>query len=259
MNPSVSSRAHIDTGVAIGPYTIIEDDVRVGTGTYIGSHVIIHNGSVIGKNNRLYDGVHIGVEPQDYHFKGESSQCIIGDNNIIREYTTVSRATGENKKTIIGNNNFIMTYVHVAHNDIVGSHVVIASSVQIGGYVEIGDYVNIGGLTGIHQFCMVGAYAMLGAQSYLNQDLLPCLMAQGNRIQLYNVNIRGLERNSFTPEQIEAIKDLYRPLLQSRIGLDPWLESVSHTPVPGTVKQEVISFVKRSRRGILLRTANRMH
>jgi len=255
MTQGISKKACIDKNVVVGSYTIIEDDVTIGTGTTIGSHVVIHNGSVIGKNNRIFSGVHIGVEPQDYHFKGEYSRCVIGDNNTIREYSTLSRATGKDRKTLIGDNNFIMTYVHIAHNDSIGSNVVIASGTQVGGYVTIGDHANLGGLTGIHQFSRVGAYAMLGAKSYLNQDLLPCLLAQGNRVRLYSVNTRGLDRAGFEDQEIEAIKGLYRPLLQANIGLEKWQAGFSQAPVRDTLKEDIIGFINRSKRGILLRTA----
>jgi UDP-N-acetylglucosamine acyltransferase len=253
----ISKKALIDEGVTIGMHAVIEDGVRIGARTHIGDHVIIRQGSVIGARNRIYSGVQVGVEPQDYHFQGEPSQCIIGSNNTIREYATISRATGEHNKTVVGDGNYIMTYVHIAHNDAIGSHTVIASGSQIGGYVTIGDHANIGGLSGIHQFCMVGAYAMVGAKSYLNQDLLPYLLAQGNRAAIYRVNTRGLARNGFSSDEIEAIKEFFRPLLIARVGIDEWMATIPHAPVRDAVKTVITDFIERSKRGILLRTARR--
>jgi UDP-N-acetylglucosamine acyltransferase len=219
--------------------------------------VIIRNGSIIGENNRIYNCVHIGVDPQDYHFAGEPTKCLIGSGNTIREYATLSRASGEGNATVIRDNNFIMTYVHVAHNDVIGSNTVIASSVQIGGYVEVGDHANIGGLCGIHQFCRIGAHAMLGAKSYLNQDLLPYILAQGNRARVCGVNVRGLLRRGFTSEEVEAIKDLYRPLFESSAGVEEWLSTLASTRVHDDIKIVIADFVKGSKRGILLRTGKR--
>jgi UDP-N-acetylglucosamine acyltransferase len=255
MTALVSKKARISERVSIGAGTIIEDDVTIGTGTHVGNYVVIHDGSVIGEYNRIHSGVHIGVEPQDYHYQGEKSKCIIGDFNTIREYATLSRATGENSETIVGSRNFIMTYVHIAHNCMIDSDTVIASGVQIGGYVTIGDHVNIGGLTGIHQFCQVGAYAMLGAKSYLNQDLLPFLLAQGDRACLYGVNTRGLQRNGFSSRDIELIKTLYRPLLQARTSIEQWVAEFAQAGVSDMVKAQINGFVKQSKRGILLRRA----
>ena len=257
MDASISHKARIDEHVIVGRYTIIEDDVVIGSGTRIGSHAVINNGTIIGNDNLISNGVHIGVEPQDYHFKGEPSRCIIGDRNIIREYSTISRATGDLCETVIGNDNFIMTYVHIAHNDTIGNDIVIASGVQLGGYVSVADHANIGGLTGVHQFCRIGKHAMLGAKSYLNSDLLPFLLARGNRARLCSVNVRGLARNGFSVQDIEMIKGTYRPLFLTGISFSDWLQTLNNTSGDKTVYDEIIQFARTTRRGILLRTKDR--
>jgi UDP-N-acetylglucosamine acyltransferase len=251
MDFPVSRKAKIDASVVIGPYSIIEDDVVIGSRTHIGSHSIIKNGTVIGKNNIISAGAQIGVDPQDYHFKGERSYCIIGDNNVIREYATISRATGEGKKTVIGNNNFIMTYVHVAHNNVIGDGVVVSSIAQLGGYVEVGDYANVGGHAGIHQFCRVGKYAMLGAKSYLNKDLPPFLLASGNAAKVCGLNTTGLLRNLFSWEEIEEIKDILRLLYRSGHGLAQCRDMLEKRN--SCHAHEFLKFIETSKRGILLK------
>ncbi len=206
MITQISKKANIDTSVTIGRFSIIEPGVKIGKGTKIGNNVIIRNGSIIGTNNVIKSGVQIGIDPQDYHFKGERSFCIIGDYNTICEYATISRATGSEAKTVIGNHNFIMTYVHVAHNDMIGNNNIIASGSQLGGHVHVQDEVNIGGLCGIHQFCRIGRMAMLGAKSYLNKDLAPFLLAAGNRAKIIGVNVKGLKKNGFGDDEIEYLK-----------------------------------------------------
>ena len=37
----VSPEAEIDTGVSIGPYSIVDGTVRIGRGTSIGPHVVL--------------------------------------------------------------------------------------------------------------------------------------------------------------------------------------------------------------------------
>jgi UDP-N-acetylglucosamine acyltransferase len=247
----ISRRASIDRDVSIGAYSIVEDDVVIGAGSRIGSHVVIRSGSFIGRHNAICSGAHIGVDPQDYHFKGESSRCIIGNNNVIREYATISRATGEGNETIIGDGNYIMTYVHVAHNIRIGSNTVISSIAQLGGYVEIGDFANVGGHAGIHQFCRVGKYAMLGAKSYLNKDLPPYLMASGNRAVFCGLNTTGLVRNLFSWSEIEEIKKIMRLVYFSKHNLSECtaLLKEMRSPFAG----DFIDFLKKSKRGILLK------
>uniref|UniRef100_A0A7C4XJN2 Acyl-ACP--UDP-N-acetylglucosamine O-acyltransferase n=1 Tax=candidate division WOR-3 bacterium TaxID=2052148 RepID=A0A7C4XJN2_UNCW3 len=238
--------------IEIGKFCVIEDGVEIGEGTKIGNYVLIKMGTKIGKNNIIYSGAQIGTNPQDYHFKGEYSECVIGDNNIIREYATISRATGEGQKTIIGSNNFIMTYVHIAHNCKIGNNTIIASGTQIGGYVEIDDFVNIGGLCGIHQFCRIGKYSMLGAKSYLNKDLPPYLLAAGNRARIYGVNFRGLLKNSFSTQEIEEIKKMYRIIYRDSYNLTRAL-AILKQRIPEKIAFEFIRFVENSKRGILLK------
>jgi len=247
----ISKKARIDRSVIIGPYSIIEDDVAIGAGSKIGSHVIIRSGTVIGRNNTICSGAQIGVGPQDYHFKGEQSHCFIGDNNVIREYATISRATGEGNQTIIGNNNYIMTYVHVAHNNRIGHNVVISSIAQLGGHVEIGDYANVGGHTGIHQFCRIGKYAMLGAKSYLNKDLLPYLMASGNRAMVCGLNTTGLLRNLFSWGEIEEIKNMMRLIYHSEHSMKKCIAILEKKN--SCYAREFLDFLKTSKRGILLK------
>jgi len=251
---TISKKARIDKSVIIGPYSIIEEDAEIGANNKIGSYVIIKKGTIIGNNNNIHAGVQIGIDPQDYHFEGEPSKCIIGDNNVIREYTTISRATGKNKKTVIGNSNFIMTYVHIAHNTKIGNNTIISSSAQLGGYVEIDNFVNIGGLVGVHQFCRIGKYAMLGAKSYLNKDLPPYLLARGNRAKVYGVNIKGLQRNSFSHEEIEDIKDLYRIIYNSSYNLTKCIKILKEKKAMNKYVGEILKFIELSKRGILLKT-----
>ncbi len=246
----VGKKSKVHRSVDIGKSAIIEDGVEIGAGTHIGNFVLIRSGTKIGKNNRIYSGAQLGTEPQDYHFRGESSECIIGDNNIIREYATISRATGRNNKTIIGNNNFIMTYVHVAHNVRIGNNTVIASGAQVAGYVEIGDFAYVGGLAGIHQFCRIGKYAMLGAKSYLNKDLPPFFLARGNRARIFGVNVRGLQHNSFSNAEIEQIKTIFRLIYETKYALNKALEMIEKK-YQNEFAREVINFVTSSQRGIV--------
>ncbi|MGB9719989.1 MAG: acyl-ACP--UDP-N-acetylglucosamine O-acyltransferase [bacterium] len=246
----ISKKAKIHKSVKIGKYSIIEKGVEIGEGTGIGNFVVIKKGTIIGRNNKIYSGVQLGTDPQDYHFKGEYSECIIGDNNIIREYATISRATGKNKRTIIGNNNFIMTYVHIAHNVKIGNNTVIASGAQIAGYVEIDDFAYIGGLVGIHQFCRVGKYAMLGAKSYLNKDLPPYFLARGNRARIYGINRQGLLRYGFNNEEIEEMKRIFRLIYKTNKNMKEIINLLKSELHPKH-SQEIIDFIKSSHRGII--------
>jgi UDP-N-acetylglucosamine acyltransferase len=251
----ISRHAKIDPSVIIGSYTVIEDGVEIGANTIIGTHVLIRTGSSIGNHNKIYDGVQIGTDPQDHHFHGEPSSCSIGDGNIIREYSTISRATGAHKATCIGDNNYIMTYVHIAHNITIGDNNIIASGSQLGGYVELGDHVNLGGLVGIHQFSKIGRHAMVGAMSYVNKDIPPFLLVRGNPARIFGVNVRGLQRYGFTPASIEHIKDIYRVLLKSSGSLEQHIEQIKKHAGQDRYTRDIVDFIDASKRGIIMKNA----
>ena len=102
----VSEKAEIANGVTIGPFSIIGEKVRIGRDTVIGSHVVIDGNTIIGEKNRIYPFVSLGLPPQDIGYQGEDTRVIIGDENIMREFVTVNRATTkQDKVTKIGNKN----------------------------------------------------------------------------------------------------------------------------------------------------------
>ncbi|MDD5747016.1 MAG: acyl-[acyl-carrier-protein]--UDP-N-acetylglucosamine O-acyltransferase, partial [Candidatus Omnitrophica bacterium] len=97
----VHPNAILDDTVKVGPYSIIGEKVCVGAETEIGNACVLDGNTRIGKHCRIFTGAVIGVEPQDLKYKGEDTQVIIGDDNVIREYVTVNRGTGESGKTVI--------------------------------------------------------------------------------------------------------------------------------------------------------------
>jgi len=102
----VSSKAEIGSGIEIGPYSIIGDHVTIGDNTVIGAHVVVDGNTQIGERNKISPFASIGGPPQDIGYQGEDTRVIIGNDNVIREYVTINRATTkQERKTIIGDFN----------------------------------------------------------------------------------------------------------------------------------------------------------
>lgn len=236
----------------MGPYTVIESEVEIGAETEIGPSVYIGPRTVIGQRCRIHQGCALGIEPADRSFKGEPSRVRIGDGNTLREYVIVQRASGENQETVLGSGNYLMAYTHVGHNCRVGSGVTIANGCQLAGYSELGDYANIGGLVGIHQFCRVGSYAMVGACSYLNKDLPPFLLAQGNPARVRGLNRIGLIRHGFSEDRIWKIKEIYRLIYRANLNLSQALDHLSRFNLDPDLEL-FLRFIQESRRGIVLK------
>ena len=116
----VSPNAALGPGVRIGPYAVIEEDAILGAGCEVGAHAVIKKYTSLGQRNRVFEHAVLGGEPQDVKFKGERSALVIGDDNQIREFATLHRASEEGHVTRIGSRNFFMVGVHIAHNCVVG-------------------------------------------------------------------------------------------------------------------------------------------
>jgi UDP-N-acetylglucosamine acyltransferase len=210
----ISKEAEIGSGVTIGPFCVIKGHAKIGDGCVLESHVSLGNehGRVeLGKNNFLSSGSAVGGPPQDLSYKGEPTQLIIGDNNVIREFATLNCGTVKGGGiTRIGDNCLIMAYAHIAHDCTIGSHVVIANSTQIAGHVVFEDHVKTGGMCGFNQFVRVGKYAFVAADATVNKDILPFTISQGKYAVMRATNRIGMERAGFSPEDVEAINRAVR-------------------------------------------------
>ena len=149
----VAPEAQVPGDVEIGPWTVIGPKVKIGSGVKIGNSCLIDGSTVIGAGCQIFNGAVIGSVPQDLKYKGEDTKLIIGENNIIREYTTINLGTVEKGFTQVGSNNLIMAYSHIAHDCVVGDNCVLANCATLAGHVTIGrpgGYRRFGGHTPIY-------------------------------------------------------------------------------------------------------------
>ncbi|GAQ94779.1 UDP-N-acetylglucosamine acyltransferase [Thermodesulfovibrio aggregans] len=247
----VSSKAEIDEGAVIGPYCIIGDDVKIGKGTRLMSHVQIEGITEIGENCTIFPFTTIGFPPQDLKYRGEKTGVKIGNNNIIREYVTIHRASVSGDGwTVIGDNNFIMAYVHIAHDCKIGNSVILANLATLAGHVEVEDFVFIGGLVAVHQFTRIGAHAMIGGFSGVGQDVPPFTMASGPRAKLYGLNTVGLKRRGFNDETINILKKAYKILFRDKLQLKEAIEKVKNELPQIAEIKHLIEFIEANKRGI---------
>lgn len=218
----VDPSARIGDGVTIGAYSVIGPEVEIGDRTTVGAHCSIDGPTRIGRDNRIHNHAAIGGDPQDKKFGGERTELVIGDRNVIREFTTISRGTGNGGGTTrIGDDNWLLAYTHVAHDCIIGSHCVFSNNATLAGHVEVGDHVILSGFVGVHQFCRIGAHAFIGMGAFVNGDVPPYVMvAQEGYGRPRGINAEGLKRRGFDAARIAAIKRAYRALYVSGAKLD---------------------------------------
>lgn len=243
--------AKIADNVVIEPFVSIDRDVVIGEGTRIGSSVTILSGTRIGKNCNIFPGAVLGAIPQDLKYKGEYTTVEIGDNNTIREYVTINKGTASKGKTVVGNNNLIMAYVHIAHDCVVGNNVILGNNTQLSGEIIVDDWAIISGMTGIHQFCHIGSHVMIGGGSLVRKDVPPFIKAGRDPLAYVGINSIGLRRRNFSNEKIREIQDIYRYIYQKGLNTSQAIEIIEAEMPASQERDEVLLFIKDSKRGII--------
>jgi UDP-N-acetylglucosamine acyltransferase len=249
----VSPRAALGKGISIGPYAIVGDDVTLGEDCRVDAHAVIQGRAWIGSHCRFFPYSSIGLPPQDLKYKGEDTELVIGDHNVFREYVTINRGTVQGGgSTQIGDHNFFMVYSHVAHDCVLGNHIIMANAATLAGHVIIEDYATIGAFSGVHQFCRVGVHGFVGGYSVITKDVLPYSKTVSARdARNYGVNTIGLERRGFSAESIRAIRAAYRLILQSKLNTSQALPVLKERFVGQPDVQVLIDFIEKSQRGII--------
>ena len=243
--------AKVADNVVIEPFVSIDHDVEVGEGTRIGSGVTILPGTRIGKNCNIFPGAVIGAVPQDLKFRGEYSTVEIGDNNTIREFVTINRGTAAKGKTVIGNNCLLMAYVHVAHDCVVGNHVILVNNTQLAGEVVVDDWAILAGMVAVHQFCRIGTHVMVAGGSLVRKDIPPFIKAGREPLSYVGINSIGLRRRQFTNEKIREVQDIYRYIYQKGLNTAQAVEIIEAEMPASPERDEILLFVKDSKRGII--------
>lgn len=217
----VSPHATLGNRITIGPFAIVEPDVVIGDDCTLASRVVIKSGTTLGDNNTIYEGTVIGGFPQHTRMPEKLGRVLIGSHNTIRENCTIHRALHEGTVTTVGSNNLLMVGAHVGHDSLVGCNVILANNVLLGGFVNVADRAFVSGAVGVHQFCRIGRLAMVGGCARVVQDVPPYVTVDGHSGYIVGLNLVGIRRNGYTPEDAAQLKAAYR--LIYRRGLR-WVE-----------------------------------
>ncbi|HDP25050.1 MAG TPA: acyl-ACP--UDP-N-acetylglucosamine O-acyltransferase [Deltaproteobacteria bacterium] len=246
----IADGAELADDVVVGPYATIGERTSIGAKTTIGPYCMIRGPAEIGGNCTFTGYASIGTPPQDHSYRGEDTRLVIGENNTIREFVTINRGTVKDRGvTSIGNNNLIMAYCHVAHDCVIGNHVVMGNLATLAGHVKIQDHAIIGGLSAIHQFTRIGAYAIIGGGSMVSLDIVPYARAAGDRARLFGVNSIGLKRNGFRPDQIKRVEKAYRTIFKQGLLLKDAIEALRQEITEEEIRA-LVEFLSTSTRGI---------
>jgi UDP-N-acetylglucosamine acyltransferase len=226
--------------------------VKIGPGTVIGASVVIESLTTIGQRNRIFSFAAIGFATPDLKFHGEPATLEIGDDNTIREFTSIHRGTEVGgMRTVIGDHVLIMPYVHIAHDCVIGDNCILVNSTQLGGHCVLEEFASLEGMSGVHQFCRIGAHAFVAAGAKVAQDVPPYSMVAGDRARLAGVNEIGLQRRGFSTEKIAAIKAATRTLFFSKLLREEAIAKTLEEYGELAEVRRLVDFIKNSERGVV--------
>jgi UDP-N-acetylglucosamine acyltransferase len=250
-NAVIAPGAIVPESCTVGPFSTIGPEVVLGEDCTLISHVVLDGRTKIGARNTIHPFTSIGVAPQDLKYKGEPTETIIGDDNVIRENVTISRGTaGGGGVTRLGSNCLLMTCVHIGHDSLVGSHCILANAATLAGHVIIEDYVTLGAFCPVHQHCTVGAYAFVGGGTIVTQDVLPFSLTSSRREnKAFGINKIGLARRGFSPERLQTLQKAYRLLLAAKMNTTQALEKMRE--LEGEDVALLVKFIEGSQRGVI--------
>jgi UDP-N-acetylglucosamine acyltransferase len=247
----VEPGAHVDPSCEIGPYAVVGPHVRLGARTVLAAHAVVTGHTTLGDDNRVFPHAVVGEIPQDLKYRGEPTTLVVGHRNTFRECVTVNLGTVQGGGvTTIGDGCLFMAYSHVGHDCRIGDGAIIANSVALAGHVTIEDHVHISGLAAAHQFCRIGRLSFVSGLTGVAMDVPPYCTVVGARAELAGLNAVGLQRAGMSEEQIGRVKQLYKIVFRSNLGLAEALAQVEAELGGHPEIAHFVAFVKASQRGI---------
>lgn len=252
IDPSAHLHPSVEVGsnVSIGPFCSVGANSSIGDGTVLKSHVAVGPNTTIGRNNTIYPHTSVGGDPQDILWHGEETWLVMGDRNVVHEGVTINRGTHKGDGyTRVGNGNLFMACAHVAHDCILGDHIVLANNTLLAGHVVVHDRAILNGAAAVHQFTTVGRVSYVGGLSRIVQDVPPFMIVEGHPSKPRKVNVVGLERNGYSAEAVIALKSAFRMIFRSRSPRAEILASLRSEAQLQPEVEELISFLSNSERG----------
>ncbi len=248
----IEDGATLGTGVVLGPYATVGRHVTLGAGTRIGAHSVIEGHTTLGEQCEVFPHACVGTIPQDLKYHGEVSYLEAGDRNIFREFVTANVGTeGGGGVTRIGSDNLFMAYCHIAHDCVIGDHVIFGNAATLAGHVIIEDSVNVGAFSGVEQFRRVGQHAFVAAYAGVTKDVVPYCTVQGNHCKVFGLNSVGLKRRGFEAETLAELKRAFRLLFRSSLNTTQALAAIAAEQFGSSEVGTLVEFVRNSEHGIV--------
>jgi UDP-N-acetylglucosamine acyltransferase len=144
-----------------------------------------------------------------------------------------------------------MAYAHVAHDCVIGDHVILANNAALAGHVHVGDYAILGGFTAVHQFCHIGPHVMCGAGTVVLKDIPAYVMANGNSARPHGINLEGLRRRGFSPAALNMLRRAYKAIYRQGLTVEQALQVLATMAAEEPAVEALIKSLQTSSRGII--------
>ncbi len=254
---TISPRAEIDPKAKIGknvtifPFAYIEGDVEIGDGCVIFPYVSVLNGTRMGKNNKIHQGTVIAAIPQDFHWKGEDTKLVIGDDNIIRENVVINRSSRTDGETRLGNHNFIMEGVHISHDSHIGNYNVLGYGTKLAGDVELENGIIFSSSVLINAGCRIGKLCMISGGCRISRDVPPYIIATDNPVKYGGLNKSMLTMAGISEKKQGHLANAYRLIFHGQTSVFDSAIQVKEQVPDGDEVRHVVEFIQATKLGII--------
>jgi UDP-N-acetylglucosamine acyltransferase len=222
----VDPHAELDSSAEVGPYAIIDAHVRIGENAKVMHHAYVTGWTEIGAGCVIHPFAVVGHVAQHVEPTRERSFCRIGAGTIIREHATVHRGLTPESETVLGQKCLLLVNAHVAHDCRLGDGVQLINNVALGGHVTVGDRTVFGGGSNVHQHVRIGEGVMFQGMTASSKDVPPFLMVAGFHIAV-GINVIGMRRAGFTPQDRQEVKEAYKMLYRSGQSTSAAIEKIA--------------------------------
>jgi UDP-N-acetylglucosamine acyltransferase len=246
----IHPKAQIGAGCEVGPYCIIGEHVTLGDKCKLHSHAVIDGHTRLGQGNEIFPFAALGMKTQDLKYKGGNPRLEIGDHNVFREGVTVHCATNDGEATVVGSRNLFLIQAHVAHDCILGNHIIMSGFAGLAGHCVVEDHAIFAGYVAVHQFCRIGRLSMIGGCSKIVQDVPPFMIVDGNPGETRTINKVGLERNGIGDEAQSALKLAYKIIFREGLTISNALSKIEGDLPALPEINHLVQFIRASERGI---------
>lgn len=213
----VGAHAVVGSGAVIHPFTNVGEECEVGEGCILFPNVTLVHRVKLGKYVVVHSGAVLGADGFGYYWDGSKRVKVpqvgsveLKDHAEVGALTAIDRATAG--ATVIGTGTKIDNLCQIAHNVVIGDHVVVAAKAGISGSVRIGNRVEMGGAVEMSPQTRLGDDVALGGRTVVASDI----MEPGAYMGMPAMPIRRAQRVLILLQRLPEIFDSIKSI-QSRV------------------------------------------